>query len=193
MMDQRFVFSRPEHKTALRYLSACFHSSMLTQQLGTVFPDQGGIALVTGSEPPDGVDYYSDWSNCSCTDWLIDEVVGYLQQSSGSIVLFEDTVSSPFDPYLTAKEHPPCWSYHERLFWPVTSVGVTYHNAEQAIAWAAGRRIIGAFSNWPGGFPLPLGSHLLSDSEFRHIGSSINKLVTNVYDDGGYMVWKRGE
>jgi len=32
---------------------------------------------------------------------------------------------------------------------------------------------------------------VLSHIEFQHIASSITRLVTDVFDGGGYMVWER--
>src|ERR1700694_842036 len=134
MIDPRFVVSSPVREKALPYLSDCLKGSLLAQQLGTVFPEQGNLTLVTVSVPPAGVDYFTDWSMSSCTDWLIAEIVDHLKLHLKDIVLFEDIVSSPEDPYLSAQEHPSYWCYQGRLFWPVMPMGVTPVIVRQAKA-----------------------------------------------------------
>jgi hypothetical protein len=191
MIEPRFVVSSPSREKALAYIVESLQSSLLAQQLGTVFPEKGALALVTASDPPAGVDYFTDWSKSSCTDWLINEIANYVKFYPNSIVLFEDIVAAPSDPYLSAHDHPPFWCYQGRVFWPVTPSGNTEHTVEQAIAWCAGFRTIAGFSSLPNGVSLPFRTHLLSQTDFQHIASSITRLVTDVFDGGGYMVWER--
>lgn len=191
MIEPRFVVSSPGREKALPYISDGLKGSLLAQQLGTVFPEQGNLTLVTASVPPAGVDYFTDWSKSSCTDWLIGEIADYLKLRPNSIVLFEDIVSSRTDPYLLTHEHPPYWCYQERVFWPVTSKGITQHTVEQVMAWSAGTRIIAGFSTLSTDCSLPLGTDVLSRIEFQHIAASLTRLVTDVFDGGGYMIWER--
>lgn len=193
MIEPQFVVSSPAREKALPYISDCLKGSLLTQQLGTAFPEQGNLTLVTASVPPAGVDYFTDWSKSSSTDWLISEIADYLKLQPKSIVLFEDIVSLPSDTYLSTHECPPYWRYQERVFWPVTLTGNTQHAIAQAMAWSAGFRTIAGFSTFPNDRPLPVGAYWLSPVEFQNIASSITRLVTDVFDGGGYLVWHRAE
>lgn len=190
MIDPRFVVSSPSREKALPYISDALKGSLLAQHLGTAFPEQGNLTLVTASVPPAGVDYFTDWSKSSCTDWLTGEIADYLKLRPDSVVLFEDIVSSRTDPYLLTHEHPAYWCYQDRVFWPVTPTGITLHTVEQVMAWSGGTRTIAGFSTFPTDYSLPLGTHVLSRFEFEHIASSITRLVTDVFDGGGYMVWE---
>lgn len=190
MIESRFVVASPGRKKALLYLAECFEGSLLAQQLGAGFIEQGDLRLVTTSIPPAGVDYDTDWSKSSCTQWLVGEITDYLKLSPKSIVLFEDSVSSPSDPYLSKHEHPAFWCYQEKVFWPVIP-DRTEQSIGKVMAWSGGTRSIAGFLTLPDNCSLPAGTQLLSHTEFQQMASSITRLVTDVFDGGGYLVWKR--
>jgi len=173
------------------YISDRLKCSLFAEQLGAVLVEHGSLRLVTASEPPAGIDYFTDWSKSSCKDWLVDEIVVHMKLYPNAIVLFEDIVSSPTDPHLSAQAHPPYWSHQGRMFWPVVPKGITPSNVEKVMAWSAGTGTFSVFSTLPSDFTLTLGTHFLSHNEFQHIASSITRLVTDVFDGGGYLVWER--
>lgn len=190
MIRSRFVVSSPDREKALTYLLDCLKGSLLMQQLGTVFPEQGNLTLVSSSTPPVGVDYFTDWSKISCRDWLVDTISDYIKLGPNSIVLFEDLVSSPSDPYLSRNQHPPYWCFQGRIFWPITAESIIQHSVAQVMAWSAGMRTIAGFLTLPDNCSLAIETHLLSPVEFQQIASSVTQMATDVFDGGGYLVWK---
>lgn len=192
MIEPQYIVSSPSRDKALPFISDRLGGlSLLAQHLGSTFPEQGDLTLVTASVPPAGADYFTGWRTSSCSDWLYRDIAHYLTLRPNSIVLFEDFCSSPTDPDMITHEQPPYWCYQERVFWPVTSKGIALHTVEQVMAWSAGFIIIAGFSTFPTEYSLPLGNHVLSNMEFQHVTSSLTRLVTNVYDGGGYMAWER--
>jgi hypothetical protein len=190
-MSEPVVITSPNRERALAYLVECLSGSPLVRRLGAVFPECGDVTLITASEPPAGQDFFSGWGGASCSDWLIEEVIRYLKRTPNGLVLFEDPVSSPSDPYLATHEHPPYWCYGDRVYWPVLAAGANYHTAEQAMAWSAGMRVIVAFSRLPREIPLSSGPLVFSDQALQEVASSLTRLVTDVFDWEGYMVWQR--
>lgn len=193
MIDSRFVVSSPDHETALHYISECLEGSLLVEQLGAVFPEQGNLTVVTASVPPLGVNYFTDCCKSSCTDWLIGVIADFLKLVRNSVVLFEDIITLPSDKYLSGRERPPYWCYQGRVFWPITQKGIMQHTVDQAMTWSAGFRTIAGFSTLATDYSLPVGTHVLSHTEFYHIAASITQVVTDVFDGGGYMIWGRAK
>jgi hypothetical protein len=195
MNEPAVVVSSPEREKALAYLADYLQGSPLVEGLGTaaLSSECGGITLVTASEPPPGQDFSSGWGGkrTPCEQWLVTEIIRYLRDTPKSLVLLEDIVSSPSDPNLTAREHPPFWCYNNTVYWPISQAGADPHTVEQAMAWAVARRELVAFTKLPIDLPAPSGALSLSGEVFRQIVSSITRLVTDVFDWEGYMVWQR--
>jgi hypothetical protein len=72
----------------------------------------------------------------------------------------------------------------------VTASGADDQNVEETMAWAAPIRVI-ALTRIPPELTEDLGTIDLSDQQFRQIASSIERLVIDVFDGEGFMVWER--
>ena len=195
-MSKPVITSSPsDGASALAYLDESLQGSLLVNQLGiaSFHSECGVIDLITDSTPPVGHDFFTGWGGQArpCDDWLIQETLDYLRNDSDAVVLFEDVVSSPSDPYLCRHPHPVYWQYHNRILWPVVTSSADYHSVEQAMAWSASIRTIVIFSRLPSDFSFPIGSQELPDRVFQHIATSIVRLMTDIFDGEGYMVWCR--
>lgn len=190
MSDCEFFRTRPTREHAAIHIVDRFKESLLLQQLGTTFPNQGDLTLVTTSTIPKNLDYFSDYSMPSCTPWLVNEVANYCKQSPNAVVICEDMVSLPSDPYILTHEHPPFWQYREKLFWPVGSMSVRQFPVEEVIAWSNAPIVAGFVFLQVDGL-LPLNTRLLSLTEFEILCLSMTKLVTQVFDGGGWLVWEK--
>ena len=159
----------------------------------TLYAECAGIDLVTSSAPPLNQDFFIAWGGEAgpCEEWLINEVLEFLAYDPRHVVLFDDYCSSPSDPGLMIREHPPFWSYRERILWPVTCESANNDSVEQAMIWAPGMYSIVNFCRLPTGLPSTMESRSLSDRDFVEIATSLNFLATDVFDGGGFMVWKR--
>jgi hypothetical protein len=187
MIQPSLTFSSPERAKAVSYLVDYGKGRPLVEALGRVFPETGEVTLVTAGDPPEE-DYFSDLGRPSCTDWLIEEISRYLRETPLGLFLFEDLVSTPSDPGLARGNPPPYWTYRNRVFWPVTPDRANYETVEQALAWAA-PRAIGAFTILPRSISRSSGPVALSEEEFQTIASSTSRIVVEVFDGGGFMIW----
>ena len=159
-----------------------------------IFHHHGHFTVVAGSEPPPNADYYTDCCRNSCNEWLIKEVLVYLTQPSNPIVLFEEFASSPAGEIeFTYRAGPPYVVYEKRVFWPLTSTEASHHSVEQAMSWSVTFRKLAIFSVLQKETTRPQDLRMLSTQMLHDVGLSITRLVTDVYDGGGFMVWNRGD
>jgi hypothetical protein len=189
------VISSPEKEKALEYLALNLQGSLLLEALGpsVLKTECNRIFLVTASDPPPTQDWASGWGAKATLgeDWLIAEVLQYLQSNANGVVLFEDLVSLPGDPGLGSDKCPPLWVFEKRIFWPVLADGADYATVEKALAWSAAFRKIIGFATLPSRSSPTLETKVLSESVFRPLASSITRLVTDIFDGEGFMVWER--
>ena len=192
MTELALFFSSPEQAMAREYMLDSFDRSPMMRLIEGIFRRQGHFTLVTRSEPPPNADYYTDWSNHSCDDWLISNVLIYLSQPSNTVVLFEefDALSGGKIEF-TYRAGPPYFVYGNRVFWPVTSAEASNYSVAQAMSWSVTFRKLAIFSLLPNEMTFPRNLNTLSEDMLREVGLSITRLVTDVYDGGGFMVWNR--
>jgi hypothetical protein len=195
--------STPNAPAALAYLRQRVDDSRLIEQLGAAFLSSqcGTISLVTTSTPPlNRFDSGFSGESGPCTDWLIQEAISHLQSAPNAVILFEDPISSASDPYdvslasdpfLAGREHPPYWRYMDRLFWPALPGHADYRTVAQQKAWAAGFRQMIHFTKVPPHLESAFEIRLLSQEELAVVASSLQIIVTDVFDGDGYMQWRR--
>ncbi len=195
-MNQPLLLKVTKDKTTvLAYLIKHLQDSRLVEYLGSnvLNSEFDYIATVTASEPPHEQRFASSFGGKvePCKTWLIQEVISYLQNVPNAAVLFEDPVSLPSDTVLASREHPPFWHHKDRVFWPVLPFQANHYNVEQAMSWAAGMREIAFFCLVPENLLRSLELRLLSDEDITSIASTITRIVTDVFDGEGYIVWNR--
>src|SRR4051812_33543407 len=123
MIESSIVLSVADREPALAYLVDHLRGSPLVELLGipTLLSECSAVTLVTSSEPPPGLNLSSAWGGkiAPPQQWLITEILQYVRKSTKSLVLLEDANSSPRDPYLATREHPPFWYCENTVYWPV--------------------------------------------------------------------------
>ena len=152
------------------------------------------IKIVCSPGLPPGQEYRFGWlgHRSDAEEWLFAEICRHLEARAGNLVVIEDPCGHPSDPGLTSGAVSPPWFYRERVLWPITVEYANVASLGKIFAWgdtwcARTNRV----------FP-PLGcgasastDHVVSDELLRDIGSSMTRLVTDVFDGEGYLVWER--
>lgn len=185
----------PDRAKAVAYLVNHLQGSPLMERLAlpTSSLERGNFFLVTTSEPPRELDFLVSWGGNTIppTNWLVQEIILHLSISSNSLVLLEDSNSSPNDPYLRTQEHPPIWSYQNTIYWPILKAEAP-DKVEQVMAWAAGWRELITFTKRPTCWTAQLESVVLPEKAIQQMASSTTRLVTDVFDGEGFLVWELG-
>jgi hypothetical protein len=188
------IFSKPEIAAALAYLVEHIDDSRIVEYLGADFltSECDVISIITALSPPPQRAFDSGiGGGAGITDWLIQDVISYLQSTPDGIVLFEDFNSSPSGLYLNTHKHPPFWHYKGRLFWPVLPDRISYEDVEEPKSWAASRRELIFFTTLPRNLLPGYETHELSIEVFGSMASSVKKIVTDIYDGEGFLEWRR--
>jgi len=191
------ILSTPDTNEALRYLTRHISDSRLIERIGTdvLATECDHISVVSSLQPLPGVGFDSsiDGKSGPVKLWLAERVMSYLCHGPTALVLFEDPISSPNDEFLNRQKHPPFWHHNGRIFWPVTTRVADYDYVERAMASVAGFRQIALFVESPFVADATLETRSLSPEEFEFIALSLRRIITDVYDQEGYLEWCRRE
>jgi hypothetical protein len=189
------AISRVEVVVAASYILEHIGDSQLIQTLGfgllTSQCRAAHIVAARGPVPGSKWDSGIGGDAGPVREWLIQESISYLARDAERAVLFVDLVSSPSDPKPAHRDRPPFWHHRGEVFWPVVAASSRHCDVARAMAWNAGFRQMAWFSR----IPLPLvpiaETVALSESEFSLMVSSVERIITDVFDGEGYLDWMR--
>ena len=189
------IISEADTGTAIGYLLEHVGDSRFVESLGrdALISECENISVVASLPCPRDAKYGATIGGLAKPSrlWLVQEAVRYLQGASDGVVLVEDLNSLPSDPYLTNRDHPPFWCYGDRIFWPILPPEATCHAVVKMMDWATAMREVVCFSKVPHKLNLAAEMRSLTQGEFAALASSLNSIVTNVFDGEGYMKWDR--
>jgi hypothetical protein len=194
-MNDSIIITTPDLTAALEYLWQHLNDNPLITLLGSEFlvHQCRSVTTVTTMEPRSRVDFSKAIGGTMepCYKWFDQRALSFLEKTADGVVLFGDFVSSPIDPVLETRKHPPFWQYENRLFWPVVSMEASQTHVREAQAWAAAMREMACFCRAPDHLRSNFVTRNLTVEEFRTMAFSVTSIVTDVFDGEGYMEWRR--
>lgn len=182
----------PTRPGAAEYLRSWLDISPLASDIGLHRILDTDVILHCNSIPPEDYDYELAYSrdDSLCSDWLRTEIANHLNANCDSLVMLEDTVSAPSDPFLLRNEHPIYWSFKDRMFWPVLGSGMQLEQIESIESWMSSFRQIVFFSRLPSSLKLPDASGEISGEALSSIGKLTTRIMTDVFRGNGYLEWR---
>lgn len=161
----------------------------VTQHLCCHFPGDGHVTVF----PFPTANAQREGSRRACR-WLIDQAIQYLNTAGQPVVLFEDLIARPGDPWLhdATLERPRYWSFGDGVFWPVKT-GSNAAGVEQALWARAGFRTIVAFTAGTHDDIRPEVDLELTEEQFQQFGASATRLIADLWDGEwqGFVSWER--
>jgi hypothetical protein len=186
------IQSETERSRALDYMSRRLGGTILYDHLDPrmLLDQYCGLRVICAGGKPELQDYRYGWGGKAsiANDWLVSEVLQHLLADELNMCILEDICRRASDPKLMTGADGPAWSHQDRVFWPITQNKATSELIEKALRWGLiGRVYVIAFCGEPKSMPCLRDSTEISESALTEIGKSTTRLVTDIFDQEGYL------
>jgi hypothetical protein len=190
------INTQTELATSLAYFADHLNGSLLFDHLGTgVLQNEClDMQIVCAPGKPPHQDYRYGWgaSLSIATDWVIAEIARFLHADKVNTCIIEDPCGEPSDPGLTSGAAGPVWFYQNHVLWPITRSMAKPPVIRKSLEWGlAGKPHIIGFFQSPGYAQEVSSGPIISNELLIEITDSMRRLVTDVFDGEGYLVWNR--
>jgi hypothetical protein len=185
-----------ESSEALSYLAAHLKGTILLEYLDPAMlgVECGLLEIVCSPRAPHGQDLRFGFGGrrCDATTWLADEIAAYLRANTLAICMVEDPCARRSDTKLFAQAAGVARFYRDRVLWMIGHDMADSGVVQNALRWyLSGRPEIVAFAKGLTPLSQSAGHSAISRPELRRIARSIVRVVTDIFDEEGYLVWNR--
>ena len=120
--------------------------------------------------------------------WLASEIRSFLNRDNHRIVVFENALAKPDDPWLRTR-NAQAFFYEDDVYHFLTRKDAETDKVEKAIRDATSHLFIGAMSSMTPQTPFPEQSRRATRDQIKTIAGRTERIVVGAYDYEGYIIW----
>ena len=192
----------PLGSEAVKYIHSCLGSGKTLSSLvletcdldngkvATYLPTDIDLATITQFDVGGKLGETAVWKKLgSQTDvWLASQIRSFLSDENKRIIVFENALARPNDPWL-ARRQSQIFTFKEEVYHFLLRKDAEKRKIRKAIRDATSHLFIGIMSSVLSDACLPQQRQVLTADELRGFAERTESIVVGAYDYEGYVIW----